>query len=756
LEEDIEKLSFLQKAQRLQALGFHVFPLEPNGKRPAIMDFPNAASTEFTKSQLWWRCPVTEIEQPYNIAISTSKFRLDERLLVVDIDDKGDKHGSEEIIRLEVEGKNFPPTFSQRTASGGTHLVYRTQVCVRNSASSLAHGIDVRGMGGFIVACGSEIDGAPYTADFSLGVNPAPEWLEEFCKSAPQAPMPQEAIEADAGMACERAKSYLATAPIAVSGAGGNAATFGVICRLKDLGCDMVDVVNIISEWNERCIPPWDDDELLKLIENVYRYGKNPVGVAAPEADFQPVIADDAAIGRETGTHPDTDGQEEGSSRPQLQSLSPIEKLNSEYAFVLAGSGHRIIHETVDEKGRFRLERINEQTFHAKHLSQVVDIGGDKPQLATRLWMRSLHRRTFQGFCFAPGQKETPGYYNLFRGFDVEPFDLKDTPPKRWVDAVEAFKLHALENVCHGNQEHFDWLMGYFAHLFQRPGEKPLVALVLKGSKGVGKNALVERVCNLLGGYSLVVASNRYLTGNFNSHLEKLLLFVLDEAFWSGNKAANGVLKDLVTGTKHFIERKGEEPYEVANLTRVVILGNERWIVPASEDERRFAVFNVGEGKKLNQNFFREMREGMEDGGYRLLLRYFLDFDLSTVDINTAPITEALHDQKYESLDCAQQWIYECLAEGEIVGAPYDVEWMPEIDKSIFKDAMQVELRRRGVTTWLPTDTAIAQEFRRCLPHFQIRRRRVEGKRERKVFIGTLEQSRKAWSNFIGHDVKWD
>jgi hypothetical protein len=93
-------------------------------------------------------------------------------------------------------------------------------------------------------------------------------------------------------------------------------------------------------------------------------------------------------------------------------------------------------------------------------------------------------------------------------------------------------------------------------------------------------------------------------------------MFALDEAFWSGDKQAEGVLKDLITGRDHVIEHKGKEPYSVANKTRVVIIGNEDWLIPASHDERRFAFFDVGDGRKQDRAFFQSMREGMEAGGY--------------------------------------------------------------------------------------------------------------------------------------------
>ena len=135
--------------------------------------------------------------------------------------------------------------------------------------------------------------------------------------------------------------------------------------------------------------------------------------------------------------------------------------------------------------------------------------------------------------------------------------------------SVDQFREHVLANVCGGSEELAHWLTAYFAHMVQKPWQKPLVALVFRGAKGVGKNALVERVGALLGKHFMVADDERYLLGNFNSHLEANLFFVLDEAAWAGDKRAEGKLKGLITGSQHVIERKGFEPYEVDNLTQI-------------------------------------------------------------------------------------------------------------------------------------------------------------------------------------------
>ncbi len=73
------------------------------------------------------------------------------------------------------------------------------------------------------------------------------------------------------------------------------------------------------------------------------------------------------------------------------------------------------------------------------------------------------------------------------------------------------------------------------------------------------------------------------------------LLLHADEAFWAGDRAAEGRLKDLVTGASQFIEFKGKEPVRVDNYLRLLVCGNADWLVPAGLKERRFATLDVSD-----------------------------------------------------------------------------------------------------------------------------------------------------------------
>lgn len=716
-------MSTLDSALSLAARGFHVFPCKRNGKLPVIDDYPNRATTDPGRIRELWG------KRDYNVGISTTRFGADQALVVVDVDTKKGKHGDQSLLELELSGLDIPLTLEHETPSGGRHLIYVCEQALRQGTDTLGNGLDIRSRGGYIVGPGSAIDGKLYQQINGHGVlAPAPEWLVQKLGVArereAQASVPLPGVDPE--RARSRALAYLENAPLAVEGEAGDLTTFKVAAKLKDMGCSLSETVGLMAGfWNDLCTPPWDDDALVEKIEHAFRYGKEPQGSAAPEAVFPPAPPEP----------------------PAAEDVHPFDKMNSEFAFVKKGAF--VLQETTDPKGAFTTEHLSLQEFHAWFANVPWAAKKGKAVSVSQAWVESSKRRQYEGVVFMPELNAGPRWYNLWRGFTVEP--IVGSHP-----SVEAFKEHALENVCGGDQKLYRWLMGYFAHMIQKPWEKPLVAIVFKGKKGTGKNALVERVGNLFGPHFLVADDDRYLLSNFNSHLESNLFFVLDEAAWAGDKKAESRLKGLITGTHHNIERKGKEPYRVDNLTRVAIIGNESWIIPATADERRFAVFNVGEGRMQDRKFFHDMRVGMEQGGYAHLLHFLRTFDLTGIDVNDAPQTEGLTDQKMASLPPIEEWWFECLTNGAIAGGDFGGEWPEIIQNSRLRDALSRWAKGRNIKSRLPDERSFGKLLSTIAPHFSAKRSRVGDALINGRKNPGLEKLRSDWEKYIKGSIQWE
>jgi hypothetical protein len=368
-----------------------------------------------------------------------------------------------------------------------------------------------------------------------------------------------------------------------------------------------------------------------------------------------------------------------------------IAELNETFAVIRVANKVAILNEHSDPEGRPTFSLLPPDGFKLLLANRNIEIDAKRLPLADH-WIQHPRRREHEGITFAP-QGTPPGYYNLWRGFAVGASQS---------GSCDLFKRHLLENVCDGSQNLFAWVFGWFADIFQHPSVKCGTSLVLRGGMGVGKSIVGDTFGHLLGLHYVQTADPRYVTGRFNAHLVRCALFHCDEAFWAGDHAAEGKLKDLVTGKRHPIELKGYEVFFVPNYIRLFINGNPGWLVPAGMDERRFATLDVGEAHKQDIPYFRAIVDELERGGYPRLLHELLTFDLTRVDLRTIPKTDALLDQKIASLSPERAWWLDVLKGGQLPECNGDSPYKCP-GKALFehytRHAQMTGVRRRQIET---------------------------------------------------------
>lgn len=158
---------------------FKILPLKPKGKTPIYKGGVHNATADIKEIKRVFR------QRPdANYGIATGKAS---DLLVLDID--GAK-GKKSLHKLVAEHGKLPRTVKVKTGKG-LHYYFRPGTKrVRNSASTLSPGIDIRGDGGYVVGPGSiHESGATYrfVAGRSVGtfkIAKAPRWLLKLAASA--------------------------------------------------------------------------------------------------------------------------------------------------------------------------------------------------------------------------------------------------------------------------------------------------------------------------------------------------------------------------------------------------------------------------------------------------------------------------------------------------------------------------------------------------------------------------------------------
>lgn len=260
----MQEISVLHQAARAYAeAGIPVFPCEVGGKKPITENGFHDSTTDIKQIDLWWGAA------DYNLAFCPANANI----FVVDIDPGADPS----IL------PKFPLTYTVRTPRGGYHYYYEGMG--RTSANKLAQHIDTRGIGGYVLAPPSVVDGNPYYTEKPLTYAPLPQWIPDALSVADnhvKAAVEEMDLPANIERAKKRLQQLVAADDVAVEGCGGDDRTYRLCCEMLDLGLSVPTAQELIEEiWNPKCSPPWDSYALEQKLINASQYQQNEAGAYA-------------------------------------------------------------------------------------------------------------------------------------------------------------------------------------------------------------------------------------------------------------------------------------------------------------------------------------------------------------------------------------------------------------------------------------------------------------------------------------------
>jgi len=231
-----------ENALALAARGIPVFPCGPD-KAPLTPHGFHDATTGADAIQQWWaRWPDALVGVP------TGRIS---GMVVVDVDPDGIAWARDNWVALGAQRIHV--------TRRGWHLVYicRADCEIRCSAGQLAHGVDVRGEGGYIIwwpAIGLEVSGGT--------ANTMPQWLEERVRIP--AAVPRPALQATGG-------------EIKVGEGQRNDFLSREAYRQRKQGASVEEVLGILRTINAvRCDPPLDDAEVRLIAQGKARVTPSP------------------------------------------------------------------------------------------------------------------------------------------------------------------------------------------------------------------------------------------------------------------------------------------------------------------------------------------------------------------------------------------------------------------------------------------------------------------------------------------------
>jgi hypothetical protein len=332
-------------------------------------------------------------------------------------------------------------------------------------------------------------------------------------------------------------------------------------------------------------------------------------------------------------------------------------------------------------------------------LSIIGEDGNPKSTACSKLWLEWPNRRTYElGIVFDPKWKfdsktMRSGAYNTWRGFAIPP--IKGDCP---------LIMDFIKNIiCSGDDKHFHYATCWIAQMFQEPWNKLGTSMVLRGLKGIGKSYLAKILGMLMNGKPgqerrqklyITIDNRNSIFGNHNDHLENIILLCWEEAMWAGDKAHESTFKHIVSGTELFVNPKNLPGRNVRNYIRSIIIGNADWIVPASFDERRFFVMNVSSAHKDDRDYFDKLDEELLDrGGLEAFMYHLMNYNYSDVNLRTALVTEALIEQKTESMTGVERWWFNMLVSGQLPFIHLNEKGYLVVKEKLYQDFLDVQRR---------------------------------------------------------------
>ena len=370
-----------------------------------------------------------------------------------------------------------------------------------------------------------------------------------------------------------------------------------------------------------------------------------------------------------------------------------IERLNQKHFFCPIGGKAVVVNEIFNETTKkHELTYSSPTDFKYRYENQKIFTQGRERNVAD-YWLKHPKRRQYERMNFLPnGEKVIGNSYNLWRGFAFSPQPSNPENPND-ITKFRKFIEHLRYIIASENEEIYEYILDWMTQVVQEPTEKIGTSIVLRSdTQGTGKGTFINIFGELFGKHFLTINSPRHLLGHFNTHLIDNLILFADEAFWAGDKSSEGALKTLITEEDRLIEPKGKDAFQVKNFTRLMIASNKSWVVPTELEDRRFLIVDVSDKRKNDTQYFKMLRDQMNEGGYEALLWFLMNRKIKT-NLRTLPNTEAKIVSKLQGMTPVQKWWHERLTDTYILE---ENTWEDCCSKQLVYENFSYEHDRQG------------------------------------------------------------
>lgn len=255
------------------------------------------------------------------------------------------------------------------------------------------------------------------------------------------------------------------------------------------------------------------------------------------------------------------------------------------------------------------------------------------------MWMKDPDRRECMKIDFYPNiDRAPPRVFNLFDGITASYI-----PEEERVD-TGILHTHLKDIISNKNEELYEYMLNYEAHMMQKLDERPNVAIILKGFEGAGKEALQRKWGAMLGEkYIGTTACMDDVFGTFNVKLLNKLVCTFNEAQGSEGFKYHDRIKDIVTEPILAIRDLFKSHVHYKNCVRFIFTTNNLTPLNITSNDRRFVMCAVSPDWMGNVEKWTEYHDAVNN--QLIIDSYYselMDRDISEFKLQTdRPITDA-------------------------------------------------------------------------------------------------------------------
>ena len=249
----------------------------------------------------------------------------------------------------------------------------------------------------------------------------------------------------------------------------------------------------------------------------------------------------------------------------------------------------------------------------------------------TKIWVHDKNIRVYKKADFYPNKNHCPSdVYNLFKGFKAEEYEPINDIEK--INKLVEPIIHQLKVIA---QEHYEFLIMFYAFIIQYPNIKTNVNIVISGKDGCGKSIINDFFRKKILGDVLSSQTDDTddLFSKFSNIFVKKLFLQIDEiSIEDFTKKKLEKLKNITTSSTIKYEKKGFDTIIINNYINTIMTTNNEFVIPISQTDRRNIFFKCDETYMGNSKYWTELYNHINCNEVsRAFYEYLLNYDLSSI-----------------------------------------------------------------------------------------------------------------------------